>query len=133
MPEPYMGNLRGAPILFLGSNPSIGYDHEYPSAVAKDDEIDDFFTNHFEGGQKEWTQEGSYVNRLDGNRAWVPYWAEVKKRAMELLERDDVRPGVDYALSEVVHCKSKGQVGVSKDLDECSTRYLMSLVEESCA
>lgn len=133
MPEPYMGDLCGAPILFLGSNPSIGYDHEYPSAVANDDEIYDFFTNHFGGGRKEWVQEGKFVIGLDGKRKVVSYWAEVKKRAMELLERDDVRPGVDYALSEVVHCKSKSQVGVSKALDECSTRYLLRLVEESGA
>ena len=53
MPEPYMGNLRGAPILFLGSNPSIGYDHEYPSAVDYDDELADFFPNHFGWRPKE--------------------------------------------------------------------------------
>jgi hypothetical protein len=37
----------------------------------------------------------------------------VRQRAIELLQRD-VRPGVDYALTEIVHCKSKSENGVAE-------------------
>lgn len=131
MPEPWMGNLAKAPILFLGSNPSIGTDHEYPAWSAPDDEVEDYFDNHFGNGRKEWTKDGVYYLRTDGKPRKVLYWTEVKKRAVELLEHNDVRAGIDYALSEVVLCKSKGQKGVKQAVEECASRYLPRIVGES--
>ena len=133
MPEPWMGHLETAPILFLGSNPSIGTDHEYPSHTASDDEIEDFFANHFGGGSKEWTREGVIYLRTDGTAQKVRYWTGVRKRVVELLARADVTAGVDYALSEVVLCKSKEQQGVKEAVDECTSRYFMRLLSESGA
>ncbi|WP_196524075.1 hypothetical protein [Nostoc commune] len=36
---------------------------------------------------------------------------EVRQRAIELLERD-VIPGIDYAITEIVHCKSENEIGL---------------------
>ena len=63
---------------------------------------------------------------------WVRYWAAVRRRAGELLGREAV-PGVDYAMSEVVHCKSARERGVGSALGECVPRYLEALVAASGA
>ena len=133
MPEPWMGDLAAAPVLFLGSNPSIGTDHEYPSSLAPDVEIESFFTDHFGNGLKEWTRDGVSAVGTDGKARKVWHWTQVKQRAMELLESGDVTAGVDYALAEVVHCKSKSEKGVKEAVDECASRYLYRLVAESGA
>ena len=45
--------------------------------------------------------------------------------------RGKARPGEDFALSEVVHCKSKKEEGVASALSTCSGRYLNELL--SCS
>ena len=94
----------------------------------------DFFRHRFGGGRKQWIDEdGVRSLQWDGSRGKaVPFWREVRSRARELFERD-VRPGVDYALTEVVHCKSKGQEGVKEALRECARRYLQPVVALSGA
>lgn len=62
----------------------------------------------------------------------VRFWIEVRQRAIELLERD-VQPGSDYALTEVVHCKSRKEAGVLEALPECASRYLRRVVALSQA
>ena len=57
----------------------------------------------------------------------------VKKRASELLMDEHVRPGVDYALSEVVHCPSAKELGVNSALAECAGRYLLPILQRSGA
>lgn len=54
---------------------------------------------------------------------WVQYWAAVRKQASRLLGRQAV-PGVDYAMTEVVHCKSAGEKGVADAVRACSDRCL---------
>lgn len=39
--------------------------------------------------------------------------------------------GVDYALTEVVHCKSKDEIGVEEALQTCTKLYLQDVVELS--
>ena len=111
VPEPWSGNIQQAPILFLSSNPSIDGKEEYPLWSCPDQRIDDFFVNRFGGGRKQWIEDGIRSLRRDGSRVRVHYWIEVRQRARELLERD-VLPGSDYALTEVVHCKSLNEAGV---------------------
>ncbi len=105
LPEPWSGRLDGAPILFLSSNPSIespGEEtEEYPRWSWANADIEDFFTNRFGGGRKNWIAGGVRFLRADGSyspRA-VRFWAFVRQRSIELLQRE-VEPGVDYALSE---------------------------------
>ncbi len=49
-----------------------------------------------------------------------------------MLERD-VEPGTDYALTEVVHCKSKSEIGVREAEDFCASRYFSRIVSVSGA
>ncbi len=110
VPEPWSGDLEHAPILFLSSNPSFNESRseEYPGWTWSDEWIADFFRHRFGGGRKQWI-DGDGIRGLQRDGSWgkaVRFWTEVRSRARELLERD-VRPGVDYALTEVVHCESR--------------------------
>lgn len=62
----------------------------------------------------------------------VSFWSQVRNRARELLERD-VDEGVDYALTEVVHCKSRSETDIEEALTRCAKRYLRQVVELSGA
>lgn len=134
IPEPWNGRIETAPILFLSSNPSISTEEEYPVWEWDDDLIHDFFQYRFGGGSKEWVKDGLFHLNKDGSHSheWTRFWAAVRKRAMELLERE-ATPGVDYALSEVVHCKSRLEVGVGEAVEACTQRYLRRIIEHSGA
>jgi hypothetical protein len=134
VPEPWSGDLAGAPILFLGSNPNISETEDYPQWRWPDDDIADFFQHRFGGGRKKWVTDGKTFLLKDGSqtKGWVRYWAAVRKRAIELGIADP-RPGIDYALSEVVHCKSSREGGVPESADECARRYLEPLIAASGA
>lgn len=135
--EPWSGDIQHAPILFLSSNPSIDESpsveerEEFPLWSWPDEWIEDFFTHRYKGGRKQWIEDGKRYLRLDGSRGKsVSFWSHVRKRAEDLLERD-VDDGVDYALTEVVHCKSRGETGVGEALRECASRYLQRVLELS--
>ena len=140
VPEPWSGNLKTAPILFLGSNPSIStsdnpdYREKYPSWSWSDSEIEDFFSNRFGDGKKLWIKDGIYTLLESGNhkKKYVRYLAAIRKRAEELLGRR-VKPGEDYVNSEVVHCKSKGESGVKEASETCIELYLRRIIAESGA
>lgn len=124
VPEPWNGDLANAPILFLSSNPSISEAEEYPTYKWPDQNIADFFTNRFGAGLKNWVIERKRGLNKDGSRSKAtPFWAEVGNRADELLGRS-AAAGADYALTEVVHCKSRNRLGVSEALEECIRRHL---------
>jgi hypothetical protein len=132
--EPWSGDIEHAPILFLSSNPSIDEKEEFPLWSWSDEHIVDFFTHRYKGGRKQWIKEGTYFLQRDGlhSRRSVNFWASVRKRAKELLEKD-IEDGVDYALTEVVHCKSRKEIGVEDALPECSRLYLRPVIALSGA
>jgi hypothetical protein len=137
VPEPWSGDLENAPILFISSNPSISMREKYPRSSWADDKIIDFFAHRFGGGIENWTKDGRYILYDDDkgdtySHTWVRYWATVRRRAIELLG-NDVRPGIDYVMSEVVHCKSHDEVAVKGAVKECSRRHLQRIVEQSGA
>lgn len=133
VPEPWNGDLRSAPLLFLSSNPSINELEEYPRWDTPDEEIMDFFEHRFGYGRKAWVSEGKRGLHRDGSygRA-TPYWCEVKKRADEIFERETTA-GIDYALSEVVHCKSRDMIGVKGAAETCTQRYLQRVLDAAGA
>ena len=134
MPEPWMGNLKKAPILFLGPNPKLGTGYEYPSWDDPNDQIEDFFNNHFGNGLKEWTKDGVRYITADGKDHANKYWAATRRLALELLETGDAIAGITYALSEVVHCASVSENKALADaVNECSALYLSRVVAESGA
>jgi hypothetical protein len=140
VPEPWSGRLDSAPVLFFGSNPSINPVEVFPTETWADDDVADFFANRFGGGRREWVKK-LRVLRHDGTHGppteWVRFWAACRGRATELLGRQAI-DGVDYAIAEAVHCKSKGErvvaEAVTKDAARtCADRYLRAVVDLSPA
>jgi uracil-DNA glycosylase len=139
VPEPWSGDLEHAKILFISSNPSISKRdkgspfEQYPVASWDDKRISDFFTNRFKD-DKGYAKNGIYYRQNDGNfnSISVRYWASVKKIAEGLLLRKAI-PGVDYALTEVVHCKSKGEKWVAEAAEQCTRLYLGKIVNKTNA
>jgi hypothetical protein len=133
VPEPWNGVIDKAPVLFVSSNPSIADQEQYPLWNSSRDQVNDFFTHRFGGGKKLWVKKGKYALTKNGTyQRATPYWAEIQNRASELLGREAV-PGIDYAISEIVHCKSKNNIGVDEALQECAQRYLLKVLEISNA
>lgn len=131
LPEPWNGDLVKAPLLIISSNPSIDKREKYPTRGHewKDDRIVDFFTNRFDAL---WTRElrpllsdGTYGKNK------VTFWKGIHKQAERAFGRE-VEAGKDYSITEVVHCKSHGQRGVTKKvLGECGKRWTEEVVAMS--
>lgn len=129
VPEPWSGHLEQAPILFLSSNPSLSSTEEYPRWAWPPEVTEDYFVNRFGGGPKPWIIQGTKSLQQDGTYSrGVAFWAAVRKRAEELLGPDIV-PGIDYALTEIVHCKSRAEIGVAEAQEYCVSRYLKQVLD----
>ena len=134
LPEPWTGDISSAPILFISSNPSINEEEAYPTVSWNEDEVSDFFENRFEENAY-WTRDARYVllkNRKEYNHDWVRFWASVRKRSEELLGRS-ATPGRDYAMTEVVHCKSREEAGVTESISICSKKWMEPIMSHSNA
>ena len=132
-PEPWSGHLDGAVILFVSSNPSWSCEEEYPYSTWSNERVLDYFNNRF-GGEKEWIRDGVRALKTDGTY-WptgTAFWQAVRNRAWEIVERQPI-PAIDYALTEVVHCKSEREIGVAEALGPCADRYLRRTLELSAA
>lgn len=121
VPEPWVGELDAAPILFISSNPSIGEDRH--AVGASSDET--LWNSHhfaFGGGKRRYILDGINTTTTTGEKLKrVPYWASVRARARELIS--NAVPGRDYALTEIVHCKSTDEVGVASAATECAKMH----------
>ena len=127
-PAPWVGWIHRAPILFVRSNPSISGTEHHPRWRKSLDFKADYFERHFGGGKRPWTQDGTRTLQRDGTYGKaIRFYSGIKQRAAELLEREP-DPGIDYALTWVVHCKSTGGIGVDAARAECSSRYLLQTV-----
>lgn len=130
-PEPWSGHIATAPILFLSSNPSISEEEMYPDPSWADEQITDFFQNRF-NSRSGWVDNHLCALKRDGTRTqWVRYWAAARARASEILDKP--KPGIDFVLTEVVHCKSRYQEGVREALEFCCDRFLDSVLSISVA
>ncbi|MEG4217013.1 hypothetical protein QUA27_16500 [Microcoleus sp. Pol14C6] len=133
VPEPWSGRIEQAPVLFLSSNPSISSVEDYPRWSWSDDAIDDFFNNRFGGGRRLWILEGRKSLQKDGTYSGsVTFWSAVRQRAIELFQRNDT-PGSDYAITEIVHCKSVSEIGVQEAQKHCVENYLKKVLEMAAA
>jgi hypothetical protein len=82
------------------------------------------FEDAFEDGPWIGIHDGTHFRSADGRLGrYVAYWGSCKARASELFGRPAV-VGVDYALTEVVHCGSQHEIGVWSAAEECVPRYL---------
>lgn len=134
LPEPWTGQIDRAPILFVGSNPSIGKDR-HSVGSSSDEEVWDSHHNVFSGKLKQYTWKGKYTVDVGGIRSKrpVPTWAFVINRARELIPQRDVIPGVDFALTEVVHCKSLAQIGVRRAVTTCTELHFDEVLRVAAA
>lgn len=141
VPEGWAGSLSEGRILFVSSNPSIseagdtasgGSTELYPTASWDDERMADFIVDRFHPRRGTATAEGRFL-RQDGTWSGrVRFWTAIRNRATELLGRA-AHPGIDYAMTEVVHCKSKKQVGVFNAVSTCTERHLSRLLAASPA
>jgi hypothetical protein len=121
-------------LLFVSSNPSISGDiSENP-----DDPAPGLTWNHSDETLVERYEEAFDKFIVDGIRHHtgpkpVHHWKEVRGRARELMGGRSPKPGHDYVLTEVVHCKSWDEEGVAQALGTCSGRYLKRTILASGA
>jgi hypothetical protein len=131
VPEPWVGEITVAPILFVSSNPSIGEDSDALGS-SSDDALWDSHHHAFGGGTRPYVLDGVYTTTTAGAKLdLVRYWVAVRARARELIA--DAVPGRDYALTEVVHCKSEGETGVAEAAAECAEMHLRRVLALSPA
>jgi hypothetical protein len=136
-PEPWSGHLSEAPILFLSSNPSAAapgvppgpYDVTAESTV---DRIVGLFDGAFDEGGPH-IEDGIRCVDAQGKRwSYVRFWASTKARARELLGSDPM-PGLDYVITEVVHCGTRQESAVWNAQEQCVDRYLSRVLSLSPA
>jgi hypothetical protein len=134
VPEPWAGHIDQARLLFLSSNPSYNVNETYPTdAQSADPYVIEYFQNRFGSGPDQ-VHQGIYPPPHDPERArhGVRYWISVRSNARWLFGREVV-PGVDYCLSEVVHCKSQREIGVRSALPTCTGKWLEPVLRASAA
>lgn len=130
LPEPWNGAIEHAPLLFVSSNPGYGPHECYPTGDEQawpDELIVDFFVHRFGGGQSEWLRNGNRALQADGaypgREGQNFFWPRTKRIAGDIFGRDVVA-GRDYAITEVVHCKSAEAIGVNEAGRHCATLHL---------
>lgn len=121
-PEPWTGHIRTARVLFVSSNPSYGEDDLYPRWSDPDASLVPYFEDRFRGGPGQ-IQDGVRTPTHDGSKGkWIAFWGGVLGVVREVIP--DATPGADYALTEVVRCKTTKEVGVAAARLHCADRYL---------
>lgn len=125
-PEPWRGHMNTAPILFVSSNPSISGEDEFPPPDWTDAQI----LNHYQSCFDTNIRGPHQIDERSYNS--VPFWREIKGRASEILGRAAI-PGKDFALTELVHCKSTQEKGVKEAISHCTRLWLLPVMGQSAA
>jgi hypothetical protein len=82
------------------------------------------------GGSRPYILDGNRKTKADGSPdAAVPYWSSIRARARELLP--DAVPGEDYAITEIVHCKSEHEKGVREAAKTCYDFHMENVFARS--
>jgi hypothetical protein len=137
VPDPWVGHLTEAPLLFVSSSTAGGgdaiTDPDELSVASPDQDLLDWEDGGFDEGQRPGIAEGVRLVNSHGVRGKsVRYWEWARARAEEVLPQP-VEPGVGYALTEVVHCSSTGEQPVRSALRTCATLYLERVLAASPA
>jgi len=131
VPEPWSGHIERAPILFVSSNPSIDRAEAYPVGDWEDSRRVDFFAGRFDPRPVPWIDDrmrSLLVTTPQRHVRGVAFWFAARARATELLEHP-ARAGMDFALTEVVHCKSESEHGVAEAFTPCVERWLRPVIQ----
>ena len=133
LPEPWCGDIINAPILVISSNPAISEIELYPDTSWSQKMINDFFVNRFKDrGKYSWVHDGKVLFKNGERGKKVSYWSCVNKRIEEIIQQTP-KPGIDYCITELVHCKSRDEIGVSKAFPECARLHLSKVISLSNA
>ena len=148
IPEPWNGDIEHAQILFVSLNPGFTPNELYPnlgnpywtqlaltSVVFDNGKVEDFFENRVNDYYVRWsTSQGKSqfsVRLTNGTYKDIPsqgYWNYVQSIADFILNHPAI-PGQDYALTEVVHCKSRSTKVISKKCyDECMKKHFKDIL-----
>jgi hypothetical protein len=132
-PEPWSGPLKSAKLLFLSSNPSFSHDELYPTGGSADGHILRFFNRRF--SDPEFTHDLRPARQNGGFNRPVKYWREIERLSRELLpeEVESRLKSGSVCLAEVVHCKSRGEVGVAEAAEVCQQAYLSRMLRAAAA
>lgn len=133
LPEPWSGDLESASVLCIASNPSINLEESYPNKLWSDDRIFDFFNNRF-SEHNQWTNNRR-VLLADGksyHHKSVAFWNNVHRQVERAYGRN-VRMGIDYAMTEIVHCKSESEIGVNRCKSLCANTWMNRIISLSSA
>jgi hypothetical protein len=163
LPIAWAGHIGQAPILFIASNPAGGEITDVePDDQPRRRKLDPALEHldpkqhpsllHPHSGPKWWWEpeavydaeknlfdlwvtpdDRSRVEPGERRRKPTKYWQKVRLHAELLLDKKPVTAGVDYALTEVVHCRSGGERGVGKALETCVDLYLTPVLRLSPA
>jgi hypothetical protein len=146
-PEAWTGDIIHAPILFLSSNPSFDQDENYPNWETREwplEKVEDFsinrFTSKIERGYG--ASDGLSTHELDRTISKngelldkVTYWNWARNMVAYIngKKTSEISAHSDYAMTEIVHCKSKSEEGVRKARLKCKDRFLERILELSSA
>ena len=125
-PEPWRGHIDSAPILFISSNPGIGGSQGFPPSDWTDEQV----IAHYQGCFDQENLAPSYID--EKLYSSIRFWQQVRGRAGEILGRR-AKQGTDFALTEVVHCKSLQERGVWEARFHCGRLWMESVLEQSAA
>lgn len=151
-PEPWMGNLEESLVLFISSNPSINDDEKpfgenFPTFQWSDVDSAEFFVHRIgdasdpmhvtfdhETKRNFMTRaiDGEYRNGLKTPNKPQHTWSRIHERALELLG-SVANPSQNYAITEIVHCKSRKEVGVKEASAFCIDQWMNPIMTVSPA
>jgi hypothetical protein len=142
-PEPWMGGLAKANLLFVSSNPSINEDpyplgEVFPTYEWSQEDSASFFTNRCDPEEKDvkvtfkkpgqpdfltLCYDGEYRSGVSNPKRPQPTWKNTHDRAVELVG-SKAHPHLNYAITEIVHCKSKDAKGVAEASSFCIEKWM---------
>lgn len=146
-PEAWTGDIVNAPILFLSSNPSFDADENYPNWKLDEwsiEKIEEFSITRFTSEIKRGFGasdglSGHQIDRTIGKNGEllhkVTYWNWARNLVAFIHGKEtwEISAHSDYAMTEIVHCKSIKEIGVKKARLKCKDRYLEKILELSKA
>ena len=151
-PEPWIGRLSSAKLLFISSNPGLSIDtgserEEFPTQSWNPEDSAEFFVERFNQDRQPVIATFNNPNEADfltrsvdgeyrsgGKNPKTPQttWTGIHRLACELLG-PMCSPDADYALTEIVHCKSLMGAGVNEAADTCADTWMLRILNSSPA
>jgi hypothetical protein len=151
-PEPWIGRLSTSKLLFISSNPGLSIDQgpereEFPTQSWSPEDAAEFFVERFNQDRTPviatfnnpvepdfLTRSADGLYRSGGKNPRTPQrtWSGIHRLACEVLGQN-CSPDSDYALTEIVHCKSQMGAGVEEASDTCADTWMMRIINSSQA